>query len=98
MKAWLLLGTLLLTLTAGCFGDSGSDDGTGGGSKGGDAPQRYALPADPMPEGAGHDHADPAQHRFLWNYEFASRDGLMQNAANVAGVHALDVQAGYLFG
>lgn len=98
MKAWLLVGILAVGGIAGCLGDSGDGEGTGNGATGGIAPQRYALPEDPMPEGAGHDHADPAQHKFLWNYEFASRDGLMQNAANVAGVHALDVQAGYLFG
>ena len=98
MKAWLLVGMLAAGLVAGCLGD-GSGDGDGPGGNG-DSPseRRYPLPADPMPEGAGHDHGDPAQHRFLWNYEFSSRDGLMQNAANVAGVHALDAQAGYLFG
>jgi hypothetical protein len=98
MKTWLLVALLAVGAIAGCLGDSGDDAGDGMDGPGGIAPQRYALPEDPMPEGAGHDHADPAQHRFLWNYEFASRDGLMQNAANVAGVHALDVQAGYLFG
>jgi hypothetical protein len=42
--------------------------------------------------------AFPAQHRFLWNYAFSARDPLMQNAVNVAGLHALDLQAGHLFG
>jgi hypothetical protein len=97
MKVWLLAGLLAVGAIAGCLGDSG-DDGNGADVPGGIPPQRYALPEDPMPEGAGHDHTDPAQHKFLWNYEFSDRDGLMQNAANVAGVHALDVQAGYLFG
>ncbi|MEK6985704.1 MAG: hypothetical protein AABX89_04910 [Candidatus Thermoplasmatota archaeon] len=59
---------------------------------------RLTPPDDPMPEGAGHDHADVAQHKFLWNYDFSERDPLLQNAANVAGLHALDVQSGYLFG
>jgi hypothetical protein len=99
MKAWLLVGILAIGAFAGCLdSDSGDNDGNDSDGTGGIAPQRYALPADPMPEGAGHDHADTAQHKFLWNYEFASRDPLLQNAANVAGVHALDVQAGYLFG
>lgn len=96
MKSWLLLGTLLLATTAGCL----DDDSEGGHDADHDwmEPQRFDLPEDPMPEGAGHDHADPAQHRFLWNYAFSDRDPLLQNAANVAGVHALDVQNGWLFG
>ncbi|MEA3166328.1 MAG: hypothetical protein QOJ26_1200 [Thermoplasmata archaeon] len=99
MKAWLLVGILAVGAVAGCLDSGSGKDGTGSGNgAGGIAPQRYALPDDPMPEGPGHDHTDPAQHKFLWNYEFGSRDGLLQNAANVAGVHALDVQAGYLFG
>ncbi len=60
--------------------------------------QRYDLPEDPMPEGPGHDHTDGSQHKFLWNYEFSARDPLLGNDANAAGVHALDVQAGYMFG
>lgn len=99
MKAWLapLVGLLFL---AGCLG--GADDGTTPDDD--DVTQRYGeavrytLPGDPMPEGPGHDHADPAQHQFLWNYDFSDRDPLLQNQANVAGVHALDVQAGHLFG
>jgi hypothetical protein len=98
MKAWLLVGLLAVGAIAGCLDDgSGDGDLTGDGGQE-NRGQRYPLPADPMPEGADHDHTDPAQHKFLWNYEFSARDGLMQNAANVAGVHALDVQAGYLFG
>src|SRR5688500_4418423 len=97
MKTWALLGILVATAFAGCAGTDSGDDSDD--TIDGDAPayQRYELPDDPMPEGAGHVHADPAQHRFLWNYEFSDRDPLLQNQANVAGVHALDVQAGHLF-
>ena len=59
---------------------------------------RPALPEDPMPDGPGHDHTDVASHRFLWNYDFAARDPLLQNAAQIAGLHAIDLQAGHLFG
>lgn len=99
MKAWLLAGLLAFGALAGCL-DTGSDDGTGSDGPGPDYGEaiRHALPEDPMPEGPGHDHASVDQHKFLWNYEFSARDPLLQNAANVAGVHALDVQAGYLFG
>ncbi len=86
-----------LVAVSGCL-----DDNTGG-TDGKDPvdlepAKRYVLPEDPMPEGAGHDHTTPGQHKFLWNYEFGARDPLMQNAAQIAGVHALDLQAGYLFG
>lgn len=96
-KAVALLGVLLLASVAGCLGDRSDSPGGAGGEGLGPA-TRHDLPEDPMPEGPGHDHADPAQHRFLWNYEFTARDPLLQNAASVAGVHALDVQAGWLFG
>jgi hypothetical protein len=100
MKALLLAGLLALAAIAGCMT---SDDGREGTGSGGGAYDyglaiRLTPPDDPMPEGADHDHAAVAQHKFLWNYAFSDRDALMQNAANVAGVHALDVQAGYLFG
>ena len=85
------------TLLAGCTADgndpSPEDEIT---QRYGEA-VRYTLPEDPMPEGPDHDHAAVDQHRFLWNYDFSERDPLLQNAANVAGVHALDVQAGHLF-
>lgn len=96
MKAWAILGVLLLATVAGCLDSGPGDEGSAGGP--GKSAERLTPPGDPMPEGSGHDHGDPAQHRFLWNYDFASRDGLMQDAANVAGVHALDVQNGWLFG
>jgi hypothetical protein len=97
MKTWALLGVLLVTVLAGCFGDD-----TAEGPAGDDGPdwpsyERPVMPEDPMPEGAGHVHADASQHKFLWNYDFSDRDPLLQNAANTAGVHALDVQAGHLF-
>ncbi len=84
---------------AGCLDSAPSDDGNEPtpGTEMGPA-QRYALPEDPMPEGPGHDHTSVAQHKFLWNYEFGSRDPLLQNQAQIAGVHALDLQAGHLFG
>ncbi len=101
MKAWLLAALLAVGALAGCTGTS-DDDGSGPGGDGDGftypPATRHDLPDDPMPEGADHDHADPAQHKFLWNYEFSARDPLLQNQANVAGVHALDVQNGYLFG
>jgi hypothetical protein len=96
VKSGFVVALLLVAAVSGCF-TKGSDQGGNGGVDA-PVPQRYEMPADPMPEGAGHDHGDPTQHRFLWNYDFSSRDPLLQNAANVAGVHALDVQAGYLFG
>lgn len=98
MKLWIA-AILALTLVAGCLSGTPAEPSPEdlANERYGDA-VRYALPADPMPEGPDHDHASPEQHRFLWNYDFSSRDPLMQNAANVAGVHALDVQAGYLFG
>lgn len=59
---------------------------------------RLPTPPDQMPEGGSHDHADPAQHQFLFNYEFSDRDPLMSNQVNSAGLHAMDLQNGYLFG
>lgn len=98
MKAWLLPALLLVTLFAGCLDGSDGDAGTDPLTKKYGPAVRYTLPEDPNPEGPGHDHAAPSQHQFLWNYDFSARDPLLQNAANVAGLHALDVQAGYLFG
>jgi hypothetical protein len=97
MKAWTLAAVLGFALLAGC--SDGSDTPT----PEDEVARRYGeavrpeIPGDPMPEGPGHDHGSPEQHRFLWNYEFSDRDPLLQNAANVAGVHAIDVQAGHLF-
>lgn len=99
MKAWLLVGMMAFLAVAGCLGSGNGGDGADGERDTGYGPLvRLTPPDDPMPEGADHDHANVAQHKFLWNYAFSDRDPLLQNAANVAGVHALDVQAGYLFG
>lgn len=94
--AWTALLMALVTLS-GCLDDTtGTDDNDG--KTGLDPAVRYALPEDPMPEGPGHDHTEAGAHKFLWNYEFGSRDPLMQNQAQIAGLHAIDLQAGYLFG
>lgn len=98
MNAWTAVALLGFTLLAGCAADSPDRSPEDEVARRYGEAVRHALPDDPMPEGPGHDHAAVAQHKFLWNYEFAARDPLLQNAANVAGVHALDVQAGYLFG
>ncbi len=100
--AWartLLLASITLLVTmAGCLGNN-DDKNTDGGDDGALPPAvRLQLPEDPMPEGAGHDHTDVASHKFLWHYDFAHRDPIMQNQANIAGLHALDLQAGHLFG
>ncbi len=93
--AGLMIATLLF---AGCL-DSQPEDKDPGPTDPGPGPAvRYQLPEDPMPEGAGHDHTDVSQHKFLWNYEFSARDPLLQNQAQIAGVHALDLQPGHLFG
>lgn len=97
MKAFLAAALLVAAALAGCSGTT-TDTTQPPVETGGPSNQRYTLPADPNPEGAGHDHTDPEQHKFLWNYAFSERDPLLQNQANVAGVHALDTQAGYLFG
>ncbi len=94
---WITLMTALVAVS-GCLdndGDSGND-----GTNPGDLPAavRYDLPEDPMPEGPDHDHTAPAAHKFLWNYAFGARDPLMQNQAQIAGLHALDLQDNHLFG
>ncbi|MEA3190059.1 MAG: hypothetical protein QOD77_641 [Thermoplasmata archaeon] len=98
MKAFLAAALLVAALLAGCSANDTTETTGPPTQTTGPSDQRYDLPADPNPEGAGHVHGDPAQHKFLWNYNFTARDPLLQNQANVAGVHALDVQAGYLFG
>ncbi|MEA3204321.1 MAG: hypothetical protein QOI63_2001 [Thermoplasmata archaeon] len=97
MKSLGVLSLLLLATLAGCLSSS-NQTATAPGPTYPASGQRHALPGDPMPEGAGHDHADPAQHKFLWNYAFAGRDALLGNDVNTAGVHALDLQNGWLFG
>ena len=96
MKVWLLAALLAAAGIAGCLSKGGGDSGTTA-SKHPVYP-RPDVPFDTMPEGAGHDHSDPSQHKFLWNYAFSDRDGLLQNPADIAGLHAIDLQNGYLFG
>ncbi len=93
--AAMMIATVLF---AGCLDSQPNDEGTTPPSPPMEPAKRYPLPEDPMPEGAGHDHTSVAQHKFLWNYDFTARDPLLQNQAQIAGVHALDLQAGHLFG
>jgi len=94
MRALLAVALLALTALAGCATDP-VDPSTPPPPP---PPPPPTVPFDQMPEGAGHDHADPASHKFLWNYEFTARDPLMSNPANIAGLHAMDLQDGFLFG
>jgi hypothetical protein len=96
MKVLIAIGLLMALLLAGCM--SGDDRGKGGNPTPDPEPVRPVMPEDPMPEGAGHDHTDVSQHKFLWNYAFSARDAMLQNQANIAGVHALDLKAEHLFG
>ncbi|MCA1818624.1 MAG: hypothetical protein LC620_00995, partial [Halobacteriales archaeon] len=90
------LAALLVTaVLAGCMTHRMDDAATTGTTS---PAVRYSPPADQMPEGTGHDHGDPAAHKFLWHYNFTARDPLLGNAANIAGLHAIDLQNGYLFG
>ncbi len=93
-SVWLLASLVVL---AGCLDSDTVDKDPVEDNPYGEA-VRLTIPEDPMPDGPDHDHTDPAAHKFLWNYEFSARDPLLQNQANIAGVHALDQAAGYLFG
>ncbi len=96
---WLLLGsTLVLAALAGCIDGTPNDDGSNSGDDAWGPAVRPVMPEDPMAFEAGHDHTDVEAHKFLWNYDFASRDPLLQDDYQIAGLHALDQQAGYLFG
>ena len=88
---------IVLIFLAGCATSDGGPEPTTSPPVAG-APHRLPVPPDQMPEGAGHDHTAPAAHKFLFNYEFSDRDPLMSNQVNSAGLHAMDLQAGYLFG
>lgn len=95
MKAALLALILGVALLAGC---AQTENGTPPVHDTPVPPQRYQVPFDQMPEDAGHVHGDPTAHKFLWNYEFTARDPILSNPANAAGLHAMDLQNGYLFG
>ncbi len=95
MKAFLLAAFLVATVLAGCSQGPAITTTT---TEAPVAPQRFTPPFDTMPEGAGHDHSDESAHQFLWNYNFTARDPLLSNAADIAGLHAMDLQEGYLFG
>ncbi|MCA1811747.1 MAG: hypothetical protein LC623_07035 [Halobacteriales archaeon] len=97
MKSLGVLALLTLAALAGCVSSNDSGSTTTGSGPHASA-VRFPTPPDTMMEGAGHDHTNPAQHKTLWNYAFASRDPLLQNAADAAGLHAMDLQAGWLFG
>jgi len=56
------------------------------------------VPFDQMPDAAGHNHGDPSQHHFLWRYNVTQHDAILGNAADASGLHAIDLQGGYLFG
>jgi hypothetical protein len=96
MKTWFLVGLLTVAGIAGCLGKGGGNHS--GPSTTYPSIERPVVPFDTMPEGAGHDHSDSSQHKFLWHYDFSARDGLLENPADIAGLHAIDLQAGYLFG
>ncbi len=97
MQRWLVSMLLITTAVAGCIGDDADGDDQDAAKKWGEA-VRYEMPEDPMAFEAGHDHTDVESHKFLWHYDFAARDPLLQDEYQIAGLHALDIQAGYLFG
>lgn len=96
MRNLFVLAVLLGAGLAGCLGGNSTHTSTTGATS--SQYHRLTPPTDPLVEGPGHDHADSAAHKFLWNYEFSARDPLLQNAADTAGVHAIDLQSGFLFG
>jgi hypothetical protein len=98
MKTLGVLSLLLLAALAGCLSAENGATTTSGAPVLAPSAMRFPTPADTMVEGPGHDHTAPAQHKTLWNYAFTARDPLMQNAANAAGLHAMDLQNGWLFG
>lgn len=55
----------------------------------------YTAPADPIPEeGDGHDHRDPAQHRFARAADLVASDNLRRfgwGPEQVVGAHAVDI-------
>lgn len=86
-----VLGFLAAALVAGCLDDRPlADDGGMDG---------YSSPDDPIPEEAdsgsvGHDHRDPAQHRFVRNATLVAHDDLRQfgwSPEVPVGAHVVDV-------
>lgn len=87
---------------AGCLSDDTSDpttDETGRALTPLEMGVRPMVPEElPITNDPSHNHADVTQHQFLWNYEMTGRDSLLTTEVTAAGLHALDVQAGHLFG
>ncbi len=78
----------LAVVLAGCLAGGNVDPSSGAGAA-------NAVPfLDPM--GQDHDHSDPALHDFNLGFELLHHEPLGDEATS-AGVHALDVKAGYLF-
>ena len=89
-----IVALLMVVAFAGCL-----DDGNPSGEPAEEPlPPRAVQPEDPIPVGAGHDHADVSQHKFLWNYEATAYDNLLQNDVDTAGLHALDRAGDLLVG
>lgn len=86
-----VLSLLSLAVLAGCLSSSPEE-----------APSPmagYTAPTDPIPEegdGTGHDHRDPAQHRFASNATLVAWDDLRRfgwSPETVVGAHAVDIAA-----
>jgi hypothetical protein len=98
MRAALPAVLVLLSL-AGCLSGPGDPAGP-------DLMEGYTAPADPIPEegdaaagAGGHDHRDPAQHRFASNATLMAWDDLRRfgwSPEGVVGAHAVDVAGGLL--
>jgi hypothetical protein len=97
MRSVVFASLLLMTALAGCISMEDSGSGDSADDRWGPA-IRPSLPTDALPHGDGHDHGDPAEHRFLWNYDFANRDPMESDMLRVAGLHALKIADDHLFG
>lgn len=99
-----VIAMLTVVALAGCVSDSNDDQPNtpGNGETESGNPlllERPVMPDEhPMTDDPTHDHHDVASHKFLWNYEATGHDPLLTTAVNNAGIHAMDVQAGHLFG
>lgn len=98
-----IAGLFAVIALAGCLGSDDSTDPTT--NKNGQplTPLEMGIRPDmpdelPITMDVTHDHADATQHEFLWNYEMTGRDSLLTTEVTSAGLHALDVQNGHLFG